>query len=166
MNRTGTGEQSGTIATVATEAALLQNGYALAVDSRDWDHFRTLFAPDVVAVYPHGRFDGVDAWLDNFVPIHDEYAWSLHVMSTHVTGEDEHGFWATCYGRIQWIHQDRPTLLNRGEVVYRDRLRQDAGQWLIAQRRLDMVMREPEVPIPPTAGYPAAVAELGDRGPI
>lgn len=157
---------TGELNTVAAEAALLQNGYALAVDSRDWDHFRTLFAPDVVAVYPHGRFDGIEAWLDNFVPVHAEYTWSLHVMSTHVAGRDEHGHWATCYGAIQWTQASAPTSINRAEVFYRDRLREDTGRWVIAQRRLDMIMREPGVPIPDGVFYPAAIADLGDRGPV
>ena len=66
---------------VAMEAIRLQNGYALAVDARDWDYFRTLFTPDVRAHYPHSSFDGVDDWLGNFIPLHDEYAWSLHVIT-------------------------------------------------------------------------------------
>jgi hypothetical protein len=154
------------LSTVAAEAALLQNGYALAVDTRDWDYFRSLFTPDVQAWYPHGRFDGVEAWLEDFVPFHADCTWTLHVMSTHVAGRDEHGHWATCYGFIQWTRRFEPHLVNRAEVLYRDRLRRDGGRWLLAQRRLDMLMREPRIPIPATVSYPAAVADLGDRGPL
>jgi len=148
---------------VATEATLLQNGYALAVDTRDWDYFRTLFTPDVVARYPHGRFEGVEAWLADFVPFHADCSWTLHVMSTHVAGEDERGFWATCYGWIQWSRRTEPHLLNRAEVLYRDRLVHDGERWRIGLRKLDMIMRQPRVPVPGTVSYPACVADLGDR---
>ena len=59
---------------IALEAMRLQNGYALAIDARDWDLFRTVFTPDVQADYPHRTFDGMEAWLENFVPFHDTCA--------------------------------------------------------------------------------------------
>jgi hypothetical protein len=151
---------------VAAEATLLQNGYALAVDTRDWDYFETLFTPDVLACYPHGRFDGLAAWLENFVPVHAAYAWSLHVMSTHVAGQDVDGYWATCYGWIQWSERGAPQLIKRAEVLYRDRLREAGGRWWIAQRNLDLLMIQPAIPVPASVSYPAAVADLRDRHPV
>ncbi len=56
---------------VALEAMRLQNGYALAIDARDWELFRTVFTPDVRADYPHGVFNGMEDWLGNFIPFHD-----------------------------------------------------------------------------------------------
>ena len=55
---TATGPGAG-LSTVAVEAMRLQNGYALAIDARDWELFRTVFTPDVQADYPHGVFDGM-----------------------------------------------------------------------------------------------------------
>ena len=66
---------------VAVEATRLQNGYALAIDARDWDSFRTLFTPDVFARYPNSDYHGIDDWLKFFIPFHDECAWTLHVLT-------------------------------------------------------------------------------------
>ena len=70
------------------EAMRLQNGYALAIDARDWELFRTVFTPDVRADYPHAVFDGMEAWLGNFIPFHDTCAWTVHEITNHVVGED------------------------------------------------------------------------------
>jgi hypothetical protein len=91
---------------VAVEAMRLQNGYALAIDARDWELFRTVFTPDVQADYPHGTFDGMDAWLDNFIPFHDTCAWTVHEITNHVVGEDSQGIWGTCYGWVRWTMKD------------------------------------------------------------
>ena len=66
---------------VAVEAMRLQNGYALAIDARDWELFRTVFTPDVRADYPHSTFEGMEAWLENFIPFHDTCAWTVHEIT-------------------------------------------------------------------------------------
>lgn len=155
---------SADLARISVESIRLQNGYALAVDTRDWDYFTTLFTPDVRARYPHSEFHGIEAWLADFVPFHDECTWTSHVMTNHVVGEDADGIWATCYGYVQWTHQDAPGLLNRTTALYRDRLQEDdGGQWRIARRRLDLLMREPGTPIPSNVDFPSSVLDLRDR---
>jgi hypothetical protein len=147
---------------VAMEAIRLQNGYALAIDARDWDYFRTLFTPDVQAHYPHSSFDGVDDWLVNFIPLHDEYAWSLHVITNHVTREDANGIWAACYGWVQWTEKDKPGHMNKAEVLFRDRLSDDGGTWRIARRRLALLSSRHQVPIPDGLTLPHSVLDLAD----
>ena len=77
------------------------------------------------ADYPHGVFDGMDAWLDNFIPFHDTCAWTVHEITNHVVGEDSQGIWGTCYGWVRWTMKDKPGYINRAEVLFRDRLRED-----------------------------------------
>ena len=110
---------------VAVEAMRLQNGYALAIDARDWELFRTVFTADVRADYPHGVFEGMEEWLGTFIPFHDTCAWTVHEITNHVVGVDGGGVWGTCYGWIRWTMKDTPGYINRAEVLFRDRLRED-----------------------------------------
>jgi SnoaL-like domain len=137
-----------TLRQAAVDAARLQNGYAVAVDTRDWERFRTLFTPDVTAAYPNATYHGVDDWLSFFVPFHAECVWTLHSMTTHDVGADARGIWAMCYGFIQWSHQDTPGRISRSSVLYRDRLEAVDGEWRIARRNLDLLMSELDAPIP------------------
>ena len=132
---------------VAVEAMRLQNGYALAIDARDWELFRTVFTSDVRADYPHGVFEGVEDWLGNFIPFHDTCAWTVHEITNHVVGSDGQGVWATCYGWIRWTMKDTPGYINRAEVLFRDRLREDEGTWRIARRTLRLLSAQPQAPI-------------------
>jgi len=150
------------LSSVALEAIRLQNGYALAIDARDWDYFRTLFTPDVQAHYPHSSFDGLDAWLENFIPLHDEYAWSLHVITNHVVRADSDGIWGACYGWVQWTEKDKPGHMNKAEVLFRDRLSNQGGTWRIARRRLALLSSQHQVPIPAGLTLPHSVLDLAD----
>ena len=147
---------------VALEAMRLQNGYALAIDARDWDLFRTVFTPDVQADYPHGTFDGIDAWLDNFIPFHDTCAWTVHEVTNHVVGEDSEGIWGACYGWVRWTTKDKPGYINRAEVLWRDRLREDDGTWRIARRSLRMLSSRPAAPLPAGYNLLQSVLDLAD----
>jgi hypothetical protein len=153
---------------VAVEAMRLQNGYALAIDARDWDLFRTVFTPDVVADYPHGTFDGLDDWLGNFIPFHDTCAWTVHEITNHVVGEDSRGVWGTCYGWIRWTMKDKPGRINRAEVLFRDRLRADGmdgtdgAGWRIARRKLRMLSSQPDAPIADGYNLMQSVLDLAD----
>jgi hypothetical protein len=150
------------LSAVAIEGIRLENGYALAIDARDWDLFRTVFTPDVVADYPHGVFDGVDAWLDNFIPMHDTYQWTVHEITNHVVGEDSQGIWAACYGWVRWTEKDNPGYINRSEVLFRDRLVQDSGNWRIARRKLRQLSSQHGVPMEPGYSHLESVLDLSD----
>jgi hypothetical protein len=154
--------QTGDLRAVAVDAAQLQNGYAVAIDTRDWDYFATLFAPDVVAVYPNDTYEGISTWLEFFVAFHDGCLWTQHVMSTHLVGADEHGIWASCYGSVRWVHQDEPDRINHSEVIYRDRLERSGASWRIARRRLDLVLQEPSVAIPAGLTLPNSILDFAD----
>jgi SnoaL-like domain len=154
---------SGTdLSRVAVEAMRLQNAYALAIDARDWELFRTVFTQDVRADYPHAVFDGMDAWLANFIPFHGTCAWTVHEITNHVVGEDAQGIWATCYGWIRWTMKDRPGRINRAEVLFRDRLQGDSGTWRIARRKLRMLSAQPDVPVADGLNLLQSVLELSD----
>src|SRR5689334_6934734 len=134
---------------VAIEAMRLQNGYARAIDTRDWDYFRTLFSADVVAIYPQmDRLEGMDAWLAVFIPFHDTCSWIQHVMTTDVVGEDAGSIWAVCYGEVQWIYKDRPNMVQRSRTLYRDRLQELDGRGVIARRQCGLLLNQPDVAIP------------------
>jgi hypothetical protein len=154
---------AGDLSKVALEALRLQNGYALAIDARDWDYFSTLFTPDVQAQYPHRRFDGMDDWLGNFIPLHDEYAWSLHVITNHVVREDANGIWGACYGWVKWTEKDKPGHMNKAEVLFRDWLSNDGGTWRIARRKLALLSSQHQVPIPAGLTLPHSVLDLAGR---
>jgi hypothetical protein len=146
----------------ALESMRLQNGYALAVDTRDWAYFRTLFTPDVRARYPHGEFNGMDEWLGNFIPFHHTCGWTSHVITNHVVGQDEHGIWGTCYGLVQWTVRDQPGLINRATVLFRDRLVSDGGQWRVARRKLSLLMDEIGAPVAAGVVLRRSVLDLAD----
>ncbi|MEV6338579.1 nuclear transport factor 2 family protein [Nocardia vinacea] len=147
---------------IAIEAMRLQNGYARAIDTRDWDLFRALFTPDVVAEYPGMPFSGIEHWLEFFVPFHDDCTWILHAMTNHVVGMDADGVWGTCYGFVEWTMRDRPKLINRSRTLYRDRLIQQNGSWVIARRKCDLLMNQADAPIPDGITYPNSVLDLAD----
>lgn len=146
----------------AVAGAQLQNAYALAIDTRDWDYFATLFTPDVHATYPNRSYDGMADWLSYFIPFHDECTWTLHMMSNNVVGADAAGIWATCYASVQWCHHKEPGEINRAWVYFRDRLVNRDGTWLIARRKLDVLMHEREL-IQLGITFPNSVYELADR---
>jgi hypothetical protein len=147
---------------VALEAMRLQNGYALSIDARDWDYFKTLFTPDVLAIYPHSKFNGMEEWLGDFIPFHDTCAWTMHVMTNHVTREDSQGYWATCYGWVQWTMHGKLGLINRAEVLFRDRLSNEGGTWRIARRKLDLLSVQADSPLAPGVTLPHSIGDLAD----
>ena len=148
---------------VAVEAMRLQNGYALAIDARDWELFRTVFTPDVRADYPHAVFAGVDELLGNFIPFHDACAWTVHEITNHVVGVDGAGVWATCYGWIRWTMKDSPGYINRAEVLFRDRLREEEdGSLRIARRTLRLLSSEPGAAVPAGYSLVQSVLDLAD----
>jgi hypothetical protein len=146
------------------EAIRLQNGYARAIDTCDWDLFRTLFTPDIVAQYiDRLYYESMDAWLEFFIPFHDDCLWTQHIMTNHFAAVDEHGPWASCYGDVQWIMKDQPDAINRSVVMFRDRLVEHDGNWVIARRSLEHLSNRPEAPIPEGTTFPNSVRSLADN---
>ena len=142
---------------VAVEARLLQNTYAHAIDSRDWDLFRTVFAPDVVADFPRRRYVGMTEWLDEFVPFHDACSWTWHMMSNHLVGQDDAGVWASCYGDVRWRLHTSADRYSHALGMYQDRLAVVDGEWVVARRKLRIVMYRPDIPVPDGMTFPTSV---------
>jgi len=116
----------------------------------------------VQADYPHRTFDGVEAWLAEFIPFHDTCAWTVHEITNHVVGEDSQGIWGTCYGWVRWTMKDKPGFINRAEVLFRDRLREDGGTWRIARRKLRLLSSQPRTPTPSGYTLIQSVLDLAD----
>lgn len=129
-------------------ARALQNEYAFAIDTRDWGRFERLFAPDVSAVYPHATYAGISEWVEAFAAMHDQFGWTRHEMTNHIAGLDEHGLWAACYGFIEWVSHDASDRISTTRALYRDRLREDEGEWVIARRELVLLSSHPRRPRP------------------
>lgn len=138
----------GSQADIALVARELQNTYAHAIDTRDWGLFRSVFTPDVQVRTDHGTIDGIDAWLDYFIPFHDECGWTLHVMTNHRASEDPDGVRATCYGDIRWTHRSHPDTFKRAASLYQDVLTRVDGSWRISERRFSVLVTETVSPIP------------------
>jgi hypothetical protein len=147
---------------VAVEAMRRQNGYALAIDARDWELFKQQFTPDVTADYPHSVFDGMDAWLDDFIPFHDTCQWTVHEITNHTVGEDSGGIWAVCYGWVRWTMKETPGLINRSEVIFRDRLVPYEGGWRIGRRKLRQLSAQHGVPMQDGYSLLESVLDLSD----
>ena len=145
---------------VALEARLLQNTYAHAIDARNWDLFRTVFAPDVAADYPRRRYEGIAEWLDDFVPFHDACSWTLHMMSNHLVGHDADGVWASCYGDVRWQLTASADRYSHALGMYQDRLALIDGAWVIARRKFRMVLLRPDVPMADGMALPTSVEAL------
>ena len=145
---------------VAVEARLLQNTYAHAIDSRDWDLFRTVFAPDVVADYPQRHYVGMAEWLDDFVPFHDACSWTLHMMSNHLVGHDAGGVWASCYGDVRWRMNTSAARYSHALGMYQDRLALVDGAWVVTHRRFRMTMYRPDILLPDGIALPTSVHAL------
>lgn len=126
----------------------LQNTYAHAIDTRDWELFRSAFTPGVQVHTDHGSFDGLDAWLDFFIPFHDECGWTLHVMTNHHVTERPDNVRATCYGDIRWTHRAQPDTFKRATSLYQDTLSEIDGSWRISERRFDVLLTETINPVP------------------
>jgi len=145
---------------IADEARLLQNTYAHAIDTRDWELFRTVFASNVVADYPGRRYAGMAEWLGAFVPFHDACTWTFHVMTNHLVGRDPGGVWASCYGDVRWQLDASVDRYSHALGMYQDRLVAVENGWVVAHRKFRMVMYRPDIPLPDGMAFPISVHAL------
>jgi hypothetical protein len=134
-----------------TVAAMrLQNLYALALDSRNVEMFRSVFTPDAVLVYPPGTpytdQDRVDGWLTHLARRPVGYRWWQHAMLSHTSGweteTDRDHAWAVCYGFCRVIREDNPEVISVSHAVYRDRLVRAGDAWKISHRTASLLMKE------------------------
>jgi hypothetical protein len=52
--------------------------------------------------------------------------------------------------------------MNRAEVLFRDRLREDRGTWRISRRTLSLLSSQPAAPVPPGYSVRQSVLDLAD----
>ena len=140
----------------------LMNRYALAVDRRDWDLYRSVFAPDARIDYRDsggevGALEPIVEWLSAVLA---PFAGLQHNMGNHLVEFDADGDTARACTYFLAVHT---SLDGRGEEVllrvggfYQDRLvRRDPG-WRIAERvELSTWMDGPypeDIPRPPWYG--------------
>jgi len=137
------------------------NGYALAIDARDWDSFRRCSLPTCSRATRTADYHGIDDWLKFFIPFHDECAWTLHVLTKprrRPGPVTESGPRAT--GGCSGTRHAKPGYINRAEVLFRDRLVSEHGTWRIARRKLDLLSTQPEVPMTPGVTLVHSVLDL------
>ena len=97
-----------TVQTLLDRAAISDvfNRYAMAVDTRDWDLFRTCFTDDVEAdfssMWPGGVFHGGDAWVSKAREIIDGLDATQHIITNHT--HDIHGDVAHCTSYLHAQH--------------------------------------------------------------
>lgn len=106
--------------------------YAIAIDSRDWDLFRTCFTPDVAADYGDiGVWNGVEEITAFMVEVHSGP--SLHRLSTMAITLDGDRATARTYVDALVLMEDQKTGANSHGYYDDELVRTDAG-WRIAKR--------------------------------
>ncbi|OBG37986.1 hypothetical protein A5672_16920 [Mycobacterium alsense] len=114
----------------------LVNLYGLAVDSRRWHLFDTVFAADVVADYgAASRWTDLERFKADFAAYHDPFDSTQHTMSTHVVhvdGDRAHSF---CNGAWRLLRKaaDGGALWD-GTGWYDDAWLRTPGGWRITRR--------------------------------
>lgn len=111
--------------------------YAYAIDDRDYDAVRGVFAPDAHLDYtasggPAGPRDEVVAWIERGLALVGP---TQHVLANEVVELDGDGATSRCYLLNPLLSVDEPrahVVLIGGE--YRDRWRRDPEGWRIVDR--------------------------------
>jgi ketosteroid isomerase-like protein len=113
------------------------NRYAIAIDARDWDLFRTVFTEDVVADYgAHGRWDGIDHFVEVWEPIHRRWVSTQHIITNHHIELDGDRARTRSYVNALLVAAGTPggdSATIRG--YYDDELVRQADGWRIQHRR-------------------------------
>jgi 3-phenylpropionate/cinnamic acid dioxygenase small subunit len=110
--------------------------YATAIDTKDWDLFRTLFSTDCEFKIGRRRFHGIDELTEHMRVLHDQLDGSRHHLGNFVIEVDGDSARATTYLDgllVQRDHPDGPMVRVTGS--YEDDLRRESGRWLIARRK-------------------------------
>jgi len=116
--------------------------YATAVDTRDWNLFRTCFTDDCRIDYGEvGSWRGADEFTAAFQQIHDMCGHSLHRITNHVTWGDSRRVTARSYVDALVMMPDNKNG-TRAAGYYDDELVHIDEGWRIAQRSYTMVYLE------------------------
>jgi uncharacterized protein (TIGR02246 family) len=122
--------------------------YVLALDSHDWEAVAGCFAPDAVFLHPGGQVEGPAAIVSRARAALEPLDGSQHLLGSISVTVDGDAARATSYFHAQHVRAGAPG----GDLyviagTYRDRLRRDAGGWVIVERAQDYSWRSgnPEV---------------------
>lgn len=115
------------------EATLI--AYATALDTKDWDLFRSLFTEDCVFDAGNGVFHGVEPLTEHMRALHDPLDGCRHHLGNFVVEVDGDLARSTCYLDALLVrrdHPDGPTLRVTGS--YDDELVLRSGRWSMRRR--------------------------------
>jgi SnoaL-like domain len=116
--------------------------YASAVDARDYDLLRTVFADDVEATYgEHAPMHGVDEVVDWIAGYGRQQAWQHHLVSVYRVSVEGDAATALTYVTATQAASADPEVICTTHGRYDDSLRRVEGAWRITQRRMDVVRR-------------------------
>jgi 3-phenylpropionate/cinnamic acid dioxygenase small subunit len=137
----------------------LATRYAIAVDARDWDTFRSCFVPEVVGEYTTRvvGYDEFEANAQRLIPV----TRTQHTVSNFAVQLDGDRATHQCYVHAFHYTQDavgEKTFVIRGR--YTDELVRTPEGWKITFRRLEKWHLEgnPSVIPPPVSGQPLVEA--------
>ncbi len=130
--------------TIADRLALndLVYDYARAVDNRDKDLMRTLFAPDAQIVVPGVELDSLDDFIRGLDGL-DRFTATMHCVHNHqlvVTADTAKGQ-CYCIASHLYLVDAAPWKMDWG-IRYRDRYRRNADGWIFSYRRLIIVWEQ------------------------
>lgn len=133
------------------------NRYALAVDTRRWDLFDSIFDDSAEVDFGFGAiWNGREAVKDAFRSIHDGYDATVHTTTNHVVGIDGDSAHCLSYVHGRFIKQiDGSGAEFESAGWYDDTLRHGGGGWLITRRVCTMVWTRGN---PQVLGLPADTA--------
>jgi SnoaL-like domain len=119
------------------------NRYAMAIDTKDWTLFRSLFADDCVMEVGSSVHRGADSLTEHMRGLHEPLDASMHRMTNTTMEPSDDGVRARTYLDALLVRRDHPagpTLRIVG--LYDDVLRPNSDTWVIQHRRFRAVWRE------------------------
>lgn len=150
------------------------NLYGLAVDSRRWDLFDTIFTADSNLDYGEGaRWNNLKIFKRDFEDMHSVYAHTQHAISNHVVVIDHDQARAFSYASWRIITKNEQAYSgSEGTAYYDDSLIRLRGDWFIQRRTIGVTWRNEvslsaeqfdrlnsELPMKQVVGAPLAILQ-------
>ncbi len=128
--------------------------YATAIDSRDWDLFRTCFTEDCDLDYGDiGHWHGVDEVARWMADTHDPLGPTLHRITNVVVAPAAGGVTARSTVHAILVMPDRSAAVH-AYGRYEDDLFAQSGTWRVSRRRFILATTELHQPMLPAQGMP------------
>lgn len=111
--------------------------YSHAVDTQNWDEYRTVFTDDAVIDYtvfggPRGSVDDMVEFLGASMPMFSNFQHMIGPPLLEVNGDEATGR-TICYNPMEFTGKNGPDVFVCG-LWYVDKLRRTADGWKIAER--------------------------------